>query len=203
MYVKRQFEVEGSNLSTSFEFLDHTTRRHSARVAALATVLCDNLNVAGRMRDDIVLSAHLHDIGKGAIPSAILLKRTTLTAEELRLVRAHTQIGAHILRNSAQQIPATVALRHHEAWDGSGYPDGLKGESIPFAARVIGICNAYCLLRENRSYRKGLKHLPALEMLLNGDDTGCHRPSMFDPALLEVLGKCHLKMSAAAESVPL
>jgi putative two-component system response regulator len=115
-------------------------KNHSRRVAALTAVLCQCLELDQRTSDDLILSAHLHDIGKVSLPRAIVEKPGRLTPDEVQLIRRHTELGAKALQGLGYVVPALVALRHHERWDGSGYPNALKGEAIPFAARVITSC---------------------------------------------------------------
>lgn len=172
---------------------------HPRRVAALTTALCRCLALDKRTEKEFVRAAYFHDVGKQAIPLAILDKPERLTPEEVRIVRRHTQIGSVALKNLGYELPSLVALRHHEAWDGSGYPDGLRGDAIPFAARVISICDVYSALRETRPYRKGLSHDTALGIMVNGDG-GPTRPHMFDPDILSTFAKHHLQFAATVNA---
>jgi HD-GYP domain-containing protein (c-di-GMP phosphodiesterase class II) len=175
-------------------------KNHPRRVAALTTVLCRCLALDQRTATEFELAAYCHDVGKLAVPQAILGKPERLTPEEVRLVRRHTVLGAMALRGFGGGLPSDVALRHHEAWDGSGYPDGLKCEAIPFAARLISVCDVYSALREDRPYRRGMSHEAALGIMLKGDGVAT-RPEMFDPDLLSTFAKHHLLFAAAADAL--
>lgn len=170
---------------------------HSRRVAALAATFCQCLELPAETESEFVFSAYMHDVGKAAIPKAILGKPGRLTQEEEELLRSHTTIGAQILHESGHSRAALDALHHHEAWDGSGYPHGLKGEQIPFSARLIALCDVYAALREDRSYREGLSHRRAIELMQNGDRSGHASPEIFDPSLLKVFLRHHRLFDAA------
>jgi putative two-component system response regulator len=161
-------------------------RRHDNRVGRLSGLMCRLLGLDDELSNRIVQAAWTHDIGKRAIPTSILGKPSALDKHEIELLRRHTLLGAEMLLQRGLEFAATVALRHHELWDGSGYPDGMKGDTIPFAARLITICDVYAALRENRPYRTGLTHETAVEIMLQGDVLGNTQPGMFDPALLSV-----------------
>ncbi len=175
-------------------------KNHPRRVAALTKVLCRCLALEQRTEKEFVQAAYFHDVGKQLIPQAILDKPERLTPEEVRIIRRHTQIGAVALRSLGYDLPSLVALRHHEAWDGSGYPDGLTREAIPFAARLISVCDVYSALREDRPYRRGMSHETALDIMLNGDGAAT-RPEVFDPDFLSAFAKHHMLFAAAVDAV--
>ena len=175
--------------------------RHDQRVGFLAKELCRFLALGDELSGQIVQAARMHDIGKREIPTAILQKRGALDKEELAILRRHTTIGAALLKRRGLDFAATVALRHHELWDGSGYPDGIKGDSIPFASRLITICDVYAALRETRPYRPSLPHREAIEIMLKGDPSGKTRPGMFDPALLEAFDRHQTNLAQAIEQL--
>lgn len=176
-------------------------KHHSSRVAGLVLAMCHCLGLDRRTTDGVVLSAYVHDVGKWAMPSSALCKSGALDPDEWRQVRAHTKLGAEMLASAGLHEAAEVALRHHEAWDGSGYPDGVKGESIPFAARVVAVCDVYSALRENRPYRVGLAHDEAMKIITEGDPQGRTRPEMFDPRLLFLFVEQHREMAKLFEDV--
>jgi putative two-component system response regulator len=129
----------------------------------------------------------LHDIGKVAIPDHILLKPGRLDAEERVVMESHTVVGAGVLEAVARHHGASLAFlqmsidivrHHHERWDGTGYPDGLAGDAIPLAARLVTIADVYDALRCKLVYKPGLTHAVARRLLLDTDK------SQFDPALL-------------------
>jgi putative two-component system response regulator len=120
----------------------------------------------------------MHDIGKIGIPDRILLKPGPLDPEEWRIMKLHTAIGGRILSNSDSQVirmAEQIALTHHEKWDGSGYPDGLKGSQIPLWGRIAAIVDVFDAMTSGRPYKKSLSVDQALEVLKTG--TGTH----FDP----------------------
>lgn len=175
-------------------------KRHSEHVAALTKVFCGCLGVDRRNTTEYVLAAYLHGVGKLAIPSLLLSKWETLTYDEILCIRRHTEIGSAVLLRLGYDLPAVVALCHHEAWDGKGYPCGLRGNAIPFVARLIAICDVYSALRMDRPYRRGLSHEGAMMLMLEGDGTDRSRPSMFDPHLLSIFAKHNMAFAEADRS---
>ncbi|WP_439814858.1 HD-GYP domain-containing protein [Zavarzinia sp. CC-PAN008] len=163
---------------------------HQMRVGRLAQAYCGLLGFPDDRCRALALLAQIHDAGKLAIPDAILLKPAPLTAEEWVDMRQHTVLGARILGASPDplaRLASDVARHHHEAWDGSGYPDGLAGEAIPLEARLVAICDVYDALREVRSYKPALDHGTAVDIMMHGDAR--LRPGRFDPHLLAVFGE--------------
>ncbi|NTV15752.1 MAG: HD domain-containing protein, partial [Desulfobulbaceae bacterium] len=127
----------------------------------------------------------MHDIGKVAIPDAILLKPGPLDAQDWLVIRDHTTIGANILRGSSSpflQSAVDIAWCHHERWDGGGYPRGLKGKEIPLSARIMNIADQYDALRNKRPYKEAYDHEQAVMIIVLGD--GRTMPDHFDPAVL-------------------
>ncbi len=162
-------------------------RLHEDGVARLSRVLSEALGLGPGITDQIAYGASLHDVGKVVIPDAVLNKPGPLDAGEWAMVRRHPLAGFRILEGSADptmRIAAGVVLSHHEAWDGSGYPEGLAGEDIPREARIVGLCDVYQALREPRPYRAALRHDEVMGMILDGDGTGRLHPGKFDPAVL-------------------
>ena len=164
---------------------------HEQRVGALAFALATYLGLPPATCAAYRRAAELHDIGKIVLPDAVLEKPGPLSAEEFALVQTHTGHGHDILTASGGTellLAAEVALSHHERWDGSGYPRGLRGTAIPAAARLVALCDVYAALREQRSYKAALSHEAACHWLLNGGAAakGFHS-DQFDPDLLAVL----------------
>ena len=165
--------------------------RHGRLVCRLSSTMCRLLGLDRDQTSRIVLAARTHDIGKRQVPAEILGSPGPLDGAALAVLRGHTTLGATMLQRRGLDLAATVALRHHELWDGSGYPDGLKGADIPLAVRLVTICDVYAALREDRPYKPGLSHEVALDTMLRGDGSGRTRPEIFDPALFEVLLRHH------------
>jgi HD-GYP domain-containing protein (c-di-GMP phosphodiesterase class II) len=159
------------------------TRGHSERVASTATALGKKLLMSEVELARLERAAVLHDVGKIGVPEAILDKPASLTAEEMALVRRHPAMGAEILGELSDTEYSGLreaVLYHHERWDGSGYPEGLKGEAIPLAARIIAIADVYDAITADRPYRAGMAEAEARAFIANGAG------SLFDPQLARI-----------------
>ncbi|MBI2370688.1 MAG: response regulator [Deltaproteobacteria bacterium] len=144
------------SLVNSLEAKDPYTRQHSQRVTNLSLQLAEEMGCTQTERDVIGFAAFLHDIGKIGVSDAILQKPGVLTPEEYALIKAHPLIGARIVEPLRMLRLEKGAIRHHhERWDGSGYPDGLRGEQIPVLARIVTVADAYDAIAHDRPYRKG------------------------------------------------
>ncbi|CDR30791.1 Cyclic di-GMP phosphodiesterase response regulator RpfG [Acholeplasma oculi] len=156
-------------------------KSHSDRVQKLCTLMGKALNLNKEEMNELSAASILHDIGKISIPDSILMKPGKLTEEEYNIMKTHTEKGYHILK-SAEGFAnlAKYALTHHEKFDGSGYPNGLKGEEIPYFSRIICICDAYEAMTADRPYRKAQTKAYALEQLK------MYRASQFDPNLVDI-----------------
>jgi diguanylate cyclase (GGDEF)-like protein len=153
---------------------------HSAQVAALANAVAARLGLSEAERADVVRAAELHDIGKIAIPYAILHKEGPLDADEWELMRRHPSIGASILSVAPALARVASFVRcSHERYDGAGYPRGLAGSTIPLASRIIFVCDAYDAMVSDRSYRTGMSEEAALDQLRR------HAGTQFDPAVVD------------------
>ena len=137
------------------EAKDPYTKRHSEQVAHYATNLADHIGVARQTIESIRTAALLHDVGKIGVPDHILTKSGPLTKEEFDQVRRHPVLGAEILQNiSMLTAQARLVRYHHEHWDGSGYPEGLSGEEIPFGSRIIHLADAMDAMLMERTYKR-------------------------------------------------
>jgi CheY-like chemotaxis protein len=177
-------------LSMAVEFRDEDTGAHIERIGRFSTLLAEQVGMEADFCRTISHAAPLHDVGKVAIPDAILLKPGKLTAEERAIVETHAEEGHRLLRGSSSSIldlAATIALSHHEKWDGSGYPRGVLGEAIPIEGRIVAVADVFDALTSDRVYRKAFTVEEAVEIML--EQRGRH----FDPVLLdafmEVLGR--------------
>jgi len=160
---------------------DTALGEHTGTVADLATALASEAGLAGAAAKHVRAAAELHDVGKLALPETLLLKPEPLDDAEWKLVREHTLIGERIIcRAEGLEDVARTVRATHERWDGKGYPDGLKGEEIPLAARLIAICDAYDAMTSDRPYRAALSREEAIAELRRsaGDQ--------FDPGLVEI-----------------
>lgn len=193
-------EVAVSQMSTIFalaklaESRDDETGGHIERVQELCRTLAEELRTdtaySDRIDDMFVnylfSTAPLHDVGKVGVPDAMLLKPGRLTPEESEIIKTHTTIGAQTLSAVRERHPnnefikmgVDVARSHHERWDGTGYPDGLAGEEIPLAARIMAVADVYEALRSVRTYKDAVPHVETMRIIVEGSGT------QFDPAVV-------------------
>jgi hypothetical protein len=168
-------------LSMAVEFRDEDTGAHIERIGRFSTLLSEAVGMSPEFCRRIGHAAPLHDVGKVAIPDAILLKPGSLTPEERAIVETHAEEGHRLLRGSSSSIldmGATIALSHHERWDGGGYPRGLAAENIPIEGRIVAIADVFDALTSHRVYREAFSVEKAVEMMLEQADRH------FDPVLL-------------------
>ena len=173
-----------SRLARAIEFRDAGTSAYLERMARVAGLIAEQL---GLPEDDVKLiemAAPLHDMGKIAIPDAVLLKQGKLNDEELAIMRRHPRIGHELLSGSQNrfiQVGALIALRHHERYDGSGYPDGLVGEEIPLEARIVAVADVFDALLSPRPYKKAWDMDAAMGYLY------AQRGRLFDPRCVDAM----------------
>jgi putative two-component system response regulator len=195
------------------ELHDDSTGNHVVRVGCYAEETAREMGLDAEFRKNILLSSPLHDLGKVAIPDAILLKSGPLSDEEWQVMRTHCELGARMLQEEpsllrkvissrpyfpvAQEHPdavlamaSRIAGCHHEKWDGSGYPRGLKGEKIPLEARIVAVVDAFDALTTPRRYRKAVADDVALEILMA--DQGRH----FDADVFDAFVSCFPRIKA-------
>jgi putative two-component system response regulator len=143
-------------LARTAEYRDDEAGEHIWRVAQLSAQLARKLGLDETRADLLLRAARLHDVGKVAVPDSILMKPSQLDQEEFEAVKRHTLVGAELLSGSQSpllKIAQTIALTHHERWDGKGYPRGLKGETIPLEGRILAVADSFDALTHHRSYR--------------------------------------------------
>jgi putative nucleotidyltransferase with HDIG domain len=147
----------------ALDLRDHETEGHSRRVADLSVELAAYMGLKGEELEHIRRGALLHDIGKIAIPDSILLKEGKLTEIEISQMRQHPVYAQMFMGEIEFLKPAMdIPVSHHEKWDGSGYPKGLRGEQIPFAARIFAVIDVWDALTSDRPYRPAMKRAEAL-----------------------------------------
>jgi len=193
------FEVV-ERLTAAAECRDTDTGEHIIRIGKYAGHVARRLNLDDDFIENIMFASQMHDIGKIGIPDNILLKPGGLTQEEFAIMKNHTLIGERILRGPTSPVlkmAASIAISHHERWDGGGYPHGLKEENIPLEGRIVFLCDQYDALRSRRPYKEPLSHERVREIILAGD--GRSMPEYFDPGVLEVFRETHAKFDLIFE----
>lgn len=171
-------------LSTTIEAKDEYTKGHSHRVAEYSVLIARELGWNEKELSNLKNAAHLHDIGKIAIPDTILNKPSKLSEEEFSIIKEHTIIGANILKNiSLIDHVQEIVRNHHERYDGNGYPDGLKGKEIPLHARIVAVADSYDAMSSQRIYRNQLPSEKIIQELENNKGT------QFDPKITDIFLK--------------
>ncbi len=177
-------------LSMAVEFRDEDTGAHIERIGRFSVLLAEHIGMDAQFCERLRHAAPLHDVGKVAIPDAILLKPGPLTPEERAIVETHAEEGHRLVRGSSSSIldmAATIALSHQEKWDGSGYPRGLKGEAIPIEGRIVAVADVFDALTSDRVYRKAFSVEDAIQMMR--EQRGRHFDPILLDAFMEVLGQ--------------
>jgi methanogenic corrinoid protein MtbC1 len=177
-------------LSMAVEFRDEDTGAHIERIGRFSTLLAEQIGMDPDFCARLSHAAPLHDVGKVAIPDAILLKPGPLTPAERAIVETHAEEGYRLVRGSSSSIldmAATIALSHQEKWDGSGYPRGLVGEEIPIEGRIVAVADVFDALTSDRVYRKAFSVEDAVRMMR--EERGNHFDPMVLDAFMEVLGR--------------
>lgn len=191
------------SLAELVECRDENTGGHVKRTAEYVKILTEEIVESGLYSDiltpeyirDIVRSAPLHDIGKIGINDATLLKAGSLDDEEFEHMKNHAELGGQTLQKMINEtngesflyVAKDMAHYHHEKWDGSGYPSGLKEEEIPISARIMAVADVYDALTTKRPYKKAFEHEDALKIIIDG------KGKMFDPNIIDVFEKIHYK----------
>src|SRR5918999_1653230 len=170
-------------LSDVLEFEDEYTAEHSRSVVDIVDAVADEMGIEADRRQELEFAAMLHDVGKISIPKEILHKPSALTDEEFQVIKNHTIEGQFILDRVGGLLGRVgeIVRSCHERWDGRGYPDGLKGEQIPLAARIVFVCDAFNAMTTNRPYRKALDRDAALKEL------HANAGMQFDPRVVAAL----------------
>lgn len=182
----KQFTDELENVETvlvslalAVEAKDPSTHGHCERLADYAVQLGQELGLASDHLTALRRAGYMHDLGKIAVPEAILLKPGPLTADEVRIIRLHPVVGERICRPlRSMRLVLPIIRHHHERWDGSGYPDGLTGDSIPLTARILQIVDVFDALVVDRPYRASLPRAEATKVLQQEASRGWYDPQV-------------------------
>lgn len=169
-------------LCRAAEFKDEETGNHIRRISQYAAALAQKIGMKNKEVEQILYSAPMHDIGKIGIPEQVLIKKGDLNPAEWEIMKQHTTIGARILSGSDGgfiKLAEVIALTHHERWNGSGYPEGIKAEDIPLAGRITAIADVFDALTSARPYRKPVSMEEAFEFIKKGSG------NLFDPKLVD------------------
>jgi len=185
------------SLALAIEAKDHTTHDHLRRVEIYAVEIGNELRLPDEQIQALRAASLLHDIGKLAVPEHIIAKPGKLTPEEFEKMKIHPVVGAQILDKVGFPYPVVPIVRsHHEKWDGSGYPDGLKGEDIPIGARILSAVDCLDALASDRQYRRALPLDDAMAYVVS--EAG----KAFDPRIVEILHRRYRELEGMAQSSP-
>ncbi|PID77292.1 MAG: two-component system response regulator [Deltaproteobacteria bacterium] len=165
------------------KYRDSDTGNHLLRMSKITELMARSLGFSDHKCELFLYASPMHDVGKVAIPDAVLLKKGALDEDEWKIMRSHTWLGAEILGSydsDIMRLASEMALYHHEKWDGTGYPHGLSGENIPVSARIVALSDVFDALTSKRPYKEAWPVEDAVEFLKA--QSGRH----FDPALLKI-----------------
>lgn len=175
-------------LTTAMESKHTYASGHSSRVADMTFDIAKYLGIRGNQLEDIHLAANLHDIGLLSISENILNKKEKLLPEEWKEIRKHPEMGFNILSKSrGMKEIAQIVLYHHERWDGSGYPKGLKGNEIPLGSRIIAVADSMDAMTSSRPFRKAMTWEKAIDEIVN------NKGIQFDPRIVPVVEKLWMR----------
>jgi putative nucleotidyltransferase with HDIG domain len=176
---------------------DRYTSGHSARVSRYSLLVGEKLGLSTKEKHELYLAAMLHDIGKIGIPDELLNREGKLTDEQIRQIRNHVNLGASMLKALGEMNPIIpLILHHHEAWDGSGYPDGLQGEEIPLMSRILAVADSYDAMTSDRPYRRAMSRSKAIDEIKRCSGTS------FDPRVVEAFLSVVKEQAVPSEPEP-
>jgi len=195
------FKVSVTLLARAAEIHDEETGNHIIRVNEYSYAIAKLLGMDDTWCDEIRYSAQLHDVGKMSVDSAVLKKKGALDPAEREEMNRHTVYGYQILSASPRlSLGAEIALYHHEKWDGTGYPNGVKGEAIPLSARIVQMADIYDALRSERPYKPAFSHDKTVGIMTRGDDR-IDPYGHFDPKLVQLFQDNHPEFARIWDSL--
>jgi response regulator RpfG family c-di-GMP phosphodiesterase len=198
--IENSFRYMIDALARASHANDEDTGTHILRIKAYTALLAGELGLSGKEVEVISNSALMHDVGKIHIHPDILRKEEDLSEKEREIIKKHTVYGAMILGKSPRlAVARNIALYHHERWDGTGYPEGLRQENIPLEGRIVAICDVYDALRSRRPYKAPFDHPTAVEIITTGD--GRTKPEHFDPQIWDIFRRKHMEFEAIYDSL--
>lgn len=196
-FIERERKSRHSCFKTIVELAevrDNETGEHLKRIAKYSRIMAENLEMTKKFVDSMENFSPFHDIGKVGIPDSVLLAPRKLTEAEFEIIKTHPTIGYDILKKTETlSFAADIAYCHHEKWDGSGYPRGIKGEDIPLSGRITALADVYDALRMKRPYKESWPHDDVVELI--NSEKGKH----FDPLLVDLFNKLHFKFKEISE----
>ena len=196
---KRQYLDTLYRLAVASEYKDNDTAEHINRIGLYAETIARRV---GLPEDEIYILKHasaMHDIGKLGIPDRVLLKPGKLNEQERKIIETHPAIGAAILKNPTSDIMKMgrdISLYHHEKWDGTGYPKGLKGEEIPLFARIVSIVDVFDALMSKRCYKEAFDENKSKKIIEEGKGT------FFEPKIVDAFEECFEELVKISKENP-
>ncbi len=185
-------------LALAAEYRDDETGGHNQRIGTYAAIVGAKLNLDPKFCETLSYAALLHDLGKIGVPDSLLLKPGPFDADERAAMELHTTLGAEILSGGFHplvEMSHTVALTHHERWDGSGYPQGLSGHDIPMEGRIVAVCDVYDALTSKRPYKEAWSTEEAVAEIVR--QSGTH----FDPLVVDAFLQCRAEIEAVRKNL--
>jgi len=193
--TEEAFQLSINLLARAAEVHDTSTAAHVLRVNEYSYFIAKTCGMPANFCDEIRYSAQLHDVGKMSVDGLVLRKKGPLDPDERVEMNRHPYFGYQILESSDRlQMAAAIALSHHERWDGTGYPNGRRGEEIPIEARIVALADIYDALRSTRPYKAGLGHDQARTIILEGDER-MDPEGHLDPDLRRLFAEHHAGMA--------
>jgi diguanylate cyclase (GGDEF)-like protein/putative nucleotidyltransferase with HDIG domain len=195
--LEHAYQATLETLASVIDAREHQTGAHSGRVSIIAGILARTLALPGEDVNNLMEGACLHDIGKVGVPDAILLKAGPLSPEEWDVIRKHPETGYRMLKdNPLLAKVAEIVYQHQERYDGSGYPQGLRGDQICLGARIFAVADSYDAIRSNRPYSVARNPQAAIEEILRG------RGVLFDPMAVDALARAQAEIESACQWPP-